>query len=381
MKSKFTTIIMFFIIIAIILAMGLFSLIAYQEIMGTETEIETAEFETSDFETDETQIGDTIDHNIEVPKIIENPLDSIEEVSSNNNKEEVNYDNVKINKYFYDQLDEYSKTIYKALESNKENMKTGTYQINLGSSFTDILSKPNGQEELGDYYQSAIEAYTYDNPDIFYLSPNKMYLNMETITEGRKKTYNVYINSGDEENYFSEDFSTKVQVEYAIEQVESVRKKILANKTGNNYQDIKMVHDYLVNNIEYDRSLSEKNIYDIYGALVNGKCVCEGYAKALKYLFDGLNIESTLVIGQGTNSDGDIENHAWNYVKLDDNWYAIDATWDDPIVIGGGTASDSSKYKYFLKGKSTFDVDHIASGTFTENGKVFKYPQLSYGEY
>ena len=59
-------------------------------------------------------------------------------------------------------------------------MKEGTYKINLGTSFSNILSKQNGQEELGKYYQSAIEAYTYDNPDVFYLSPNKMYLNIET---------------------------------------------------------------------------------------------------------------------------------------------------------------------------------------------------------
>ena len=39
----------------------------------------------------------------------------------------------------------------------------------------------NGQEILGQYYQSAIESYTYDNPDTFYLSPSKMFLNMETM--------------------------------------------------------------------------------------------------------------------------------------------------------------------------------------------------------
>ena len=375
MKSKFTYIIMFFITIFIIIGFGLFSVIIYQEITGEEEIAEAPKFQS-----DATQMADTIDHDIEVPKIIDNPLEKIEEVSSNN-VEQVNYDNIEINKYFYEQLDEYSKTFYKAFESNKENMKTGTYKINLGSSFTSVLSKEDGQDELGKYYQSAIEAYTYDNPDIFYLSPNKMYLNIETTTRGNNKSYNVYIDCGEEANYFTDEFSTQIEVEQAISKVEKVRNQILSKRIGNTYEDIKMVHDYLVNNIEYDSTISEKNIYNIYGALVNGKCVCEGYAKSLKYLLDGLNIESTLVIGQGINSQGNTENHAWNYVKLNNNWYAIDSTWDDPVVIGGGVASSSSKYKYFLKGRSVFEADHIASGRFTEDGKIFTYPELSYYEY
>ena len=109
----------------------------------------------------------TIDKDIKIPEIIENPFDEIkdgEESSSN-----VDYSNVSVDKYFYNQLEEPSQTIYKAFESNKENMKSGTYRVELGDSFSNILNNTNGQEELGRYYQSAIEAYTYDNPEIFYL--------------------------------------------------------------------------------------------------------------------------------------------------------------------------------------------------------------------
>ena len=60
-----------------------------------------------------------------------------------------------------------------------------------------------------------------------------------------------------------------------------------------------MVHDYLVNNVEYDTSISQSNIYDIYGALVNNVAVCEGYARAFKYIMDEMNIPCVLVIGQG----------------------------------------------------------------------------------
>ena len=140
---------------------------------------------------------------------------------------------------------------------------------------------------------------------------------------------------------------------------------------------MKVVHDYLVDNISYDSSISKSNIYNIYGALINKECVCEGYARAYKYILDELNIPCILVIGTATNGEGNTENHAWNYVKLNNSWYAVDTTWDDPIIIGGGILNKKSKYRYFLKGKETMDQDHITSGQFTENGKEFAYPNLS----
>lgn len=376
MKDKFTMLIMTFIVIAIFGVIGMFGVIIYNEI--NETDKSNALSEVAEFKTSSINTNDTVEKNIETPKIIEkNPLDELSKNNIENSENDVNYDNIVVNKYFYNQLESYSKTIYKAFESNKENMKEGTYKINLGTSFSNILSKQNGQEELGKYYQSAIEAYTYDNPDVFYLSPNKMYLNIETTTKGQNKTYNVYINNGEEANYLNEEFSNKQDINLALEKIEAIRKQIIHNKTGNDYEDIKMVHDYLVENIEYDTSLQEKNIYNIYGALINGKCVCEGYARAFKYLLDGLGIESTMVIGKGINSSGQSENHAWNYVKLENNWYAVDCTWDDPVIIGGGYIGNSSKYRYFLKGKEDMEKDHTTLGNFTQGGKEFEYPTLN----
>ena len=315
---------------------------------------------------------------LEVPEIVENPISSIER---NDNNINTDYSNVEVDNYFYNQLDEKSRIIYRAFESNKEQIKTGTYQIELGTSFSDILSQSNGQELLGEYYQSAIEAYTYDNAEVFYLSPRKMYLNIETTTRGGNSTYNVYINSGNEVNYLAEEFNSKEQIDQAISQIEQVKNQIIQNKTGNTYEDIKMVHDYLIDNISYDSSLSKANIYNIYGALVNRECVCEGYARAFKYLLDELNIPCVMVIGTGTNSQGETENHAWNYVQLNGNWYAVDTTWDDPVVIGGGTASEESRYKYFLVGAEFINQDHIPNGQFTEGGKTFSYPVLSNTNY
>ena len=374
--DKFTSVILFLLIIGIFAVIIVFSIIAIQEFSGEEKALAFIENpgNVSTVASDEK----TVEDDIEVPEIVENPISSIEK---NNNSTNTDYSNVQVDKYFYNQLEEKSRIIYRAFESNKEQLKTGTYQIELGTSFSDILSQSNGQEKLGEYYQSAIEAYTYDNPEIFYLSPKKMYLNIETTTRGGVSTYNVYINSGNEANYLTEEFNSKQAVDQAIMQIEQVKNQILQNKTGNTYEDVKLVHDYLVDNISYDSSLSKQNIYNIYGALVNRECVCEGYARAFKYLLDELDIPCVMVIGTATNSQGETENHAWNYVQLNGNWYAVDSTWDDPVVIGGGTASEESRYKYFLVGREVIDQDHSPSGQFTEGGKIFSYPNLNYESY
>ena len=382
MKDKFTTIVMGLVIISIIAILIVFGMMFFEEINSSvETDIENFQYTQ-----DSTDTSKTTDTDIETPQIVQkDPLDELQSASSGSSTEQTNtnvdYTNVNVNKYFYNQLNDYSKTIYKAFESNKENMKSGTYTVQLGNSFSDLLSQQNGSDLLGQYYQSAIEAYTYDNPDVFYLSPSKMYLNVETTTRGNSKTYNVFINSGNEANYLSEEFSSKQKVDEAINQIEQVRNEILQNRTGNTYDDIKMIHDYLVEHISYNTSLSRPYIYNIYGAMVQNLCVCEGYARSMKYLLDSINVECTMVIGKGTNSEGITENHAWNYVRLNNTWYAIDATWDDPQIQGGGTVPDSYKYKYFLKGSNEMNQDHTPNGQFTEGGQVFEYPTLSTSNY
>lgn len=370
MKSKFPTIIMNIIIILIMCVFILFGYIFFEEFVQLPTSVEPENFQTIISEN-----SNTIDTNIETPQIIENPLNDIEQSQENGQK--VDYSNVQVDKYFYNQLEDEAKTIYKALEANQENLKTGTYKIELGDTFSSVLSKANGQDELGRYYQSAIEAYTYDNPEVFYLSPNKMYLNIETTTTGNKSIYYVYINSGSESNYLIDEFSSEQQIDEAINKIEKVKQSLVAKKTGDTYQDIKMVHDYLVDNIEYDTTIAKANIYDVYGALINHVAVCEGYARSFKYIMDSMQIPCVLVIGKGTNSEGKTENHAWNYVQVEGTWYAIDTTWDDPVVSGGGKVSNESKYRYFLKGSNNFNRDHIPSGQFTPDGKVFEYPDIS----
>lgn len=371
MKSKITSFIMTIITILAIGILIFLGIIIYNKIGKTNVSDEVQEFVSNI-----TISSVNKNEDIKNPEVIENlssSLESIDEIENNGNTQ--------IDKYFYNQLDEYSKIIYNEMEQNKENMKTGTYEIDLGTKLSPLLSKSNGEELLGSCYQSAIESYTYDNPDVFYIDFSKLYLNIETTTKGNNTTYKVLINSGNDDNYLTDEFSSKERIDAALNEIEKIKTYFIQNKKSNTYENIKLIHDYVVESIEYEQTTSQSNIYDLYGALVNKKSVCEGYAKAFKYLMDNLGIPCTIVIGKATNSEENTENHAWNYVQIDGSWYAVDCTWDDPIIVGSGNISDSSKYRYFLKGENEISQTHMPNGQFTENGKVFTFPTLSTKNY
>ena len=368
MKNKFSSFLKFIFNILIIGSLLYLGYFAYNKYFKTDTESKVEKFVSNVVFENNTKENNTIQTSLELPDI------SKTNAKSNNVG---NTDSSTVDKYFYNQLDDYSKIIYNALLESKENMKTGTYQISLGSKISNLLNQENGNELLSNYYQSAIEAYTYDNPDVFYIDYSKLYLNIETTTVGNNKTYKLYLNSGNSTNYLTKEFQTKEQVNEAVAEMEKVKAYFINNKQASDYQNIKIVHDYLVDSIEYDQTTSEPNIYDIYGALHYKKCVCEGYARAFKYILDGLDIPCVLVSGVAKNSQGQNENHAWNYVQLNGSWYAIDCTWDDPVIVGGGILSNSSKYKYFLKGKNEMDKDHFPDGKISDGGKEFSYPNLN----
>ena len=286
------------------------------------------------------------------------------------------------NKYLYSQLGENGKIIYEKLYENKENLKTGTYTIQFGNTFYDILSQENGSDKLQEEYQTAIEAFTYDNPDVFYIDVTKMYINIETIQKIFSTKYNVYINSAKDPTYLLDGFTSKEQIDQCESQVIAVKNQILNQIAGkNDIEKMRYIHDYLVDTIEYDQTFGEKNIYNIYGALVSKTCVCEGYAKASQYLLNEAGLENIIIAGTATNSDGKTENHAWNYVNIDEKWYAIDTTWDDPIIVGGGKLTNTIRYRYFLKGSSTMNKNHFISTKFTSGGQDFEFPKLSITDY
>jgi len=368
---KFITLIVLIILIALI---GLVGLFIYEEFFEESSEPLTYKVDKIFTEEPDQEI------NIETEQIKTNisELVPIATKTDNNTNKLENESSI----FFYNQLNNNQKIIYDGLKQNKQYLKQGNYVISYGDVFKELLSQENGADILGDDYQAAIEAFTHDYVDLFYLDVNKMYLNIETSTKLWKTTYNVYISAAKDSNYLSEEFQSTGQIEKAIMEIDQQKNNILNNLKGTDYQNIIYIHDYLVNNIEYDSTYEKKGSYSIYGALVEKQCVCEGYAKAFKYLANSAGYECELMQGMATNSSGESENHAWNCIKINDNWYEVDVTWDDPIIIGGnGKVGNDIKYRYFLKGRNSIGKDHVLEYQFSENGKQFYYPQISAVDY
>ena len=368
MGSKFVSFILTVVVILLITCMAILGINIYKDL--SETKVEVGSYE---YIPDGTNVE--LKNTLETPKVVTNPLEGIESTYS---QTQVEYsDSNSIQNFFYEQLNEYSKIIYNGLENNKTNMITGTYKVEFGSKFSDVLKNDKGDEQLQQYYQAAIEAFMYDNPDVFYLDPTKMYLNIATTTYSTgEKAFQVYIDNGNKPNYLIDEFSSRDQVNNALLQVEQIKNQILNQRTGNTLNDIKMVHDYLIDTIEYDETISKENIYNMYGALINRVCVCEGYARAFKYILEDMGVPCILRVGTGTNAKGQTERHAWNYVQFGGKWYAVDVTWDDPVVMGNGRVSESEKTKYFMKTGAEFNSAHVPSNSFTEGGKEFQFPEI-----
>ena len=84
--------------------------------------------------------------------------------------------------------------------------------------------------------------------------------------------------------------------------------------------------------IKYDTLLSIINQHD----RIIREAVCDGYARAFQYLMGQAGLQCLLVRG---NAGG--EGHAWNVARINDAYYQVDVTWDDPVGM------DDPDYVYY----------------------------------
>ena len=301
----------------------------------------------------------------------------------NNQQPNENINISQIDHYYYNQLDDTSKIIYESLENNIENLKTGVYEINFGTQFNSIINQgEEGKTKLNSAFQSAWNAFTYDYVDIFYIDSSKLVLTTNTTTIGELSINEVVLSKAENASYLTEDVGTSEEVKNRVKYLEDIRTKISAQLNGyTEYEKIKFLHNWMIDKFTYDQSNSNPNAYNVYGAFSTRSVVCEGYSRAFKYILDGLGIESVIVSGTATNSAGVEEPHMWNYVRINEKWYAIDVTWDDPIIADGGTLTEEMRYKHFLKGSNEFLTNHKENGSVTENSTQFIFPVLEKENY
>ena len=145
---------------------------------------------------------------------------------------------------------------------------------------------------------------------------------------------------------------------------------IVGRETDNWMSDAlkaRQLHDWLLRHVQYEDEQNGETLLDPDNQLCSsvflsyelntrayevGESVCRGYAKAYKMLLSAAGIESYVVtaarIGGGLN-------HDWNLIRIGDQYYECDTTWDDNHNYWG---QYGTSYTHFLKSDAEMSALH-----------------------
>lgn len=204
-----------------------------------------------------------------------------------------------------------------------------------------------------------------ENPHIFHLETTQFtYTRIGPKIEIRAETI-----------YSDDEYQT---IYYRLlKKVESIMVKV--NSIVGEEKKVNFIHDYLADNIIYDfgalDAKSQREVHTIVGSLLNGACVCDGYARAFRLLCDQARISNVVVVGESIDEDGGGP-HAWNIVKIEDTTYQVDVTWNSNLSKNHSEIKDY----YYLRADSQFESTHIWDREFypaCEKDFTRKYPSIA----
>ena len=187
-------------------------------------------------------------------------------------------------------------------------------------------------------------ALNFDNPHLYYVDFNGIRI-MNTMLF----SLFIIVYNCDEDVQKSIDKKIKTVTDLALQAV-----------TGQSMKSAALtLHDWLVSKCTYGEcDLFPNASHSIIGAFLYSKCVCEGYAKAYKYLADLIKMRCIVVTGKGIHPDGTEGGHAWNIIKLNDDFYHVDVTFD--LLFAGKYCSRA----YFLLSTKEILHNHCMDESF-----------------
>lgn len=265
------------------------------------------------------------------------------------------YSNATTNEYYLEDNFNYVDNHIDTGIKNKEELINFIYfTLNSGTTHLERYIDINYAE-----YQNDIDNLTYNNGEGFkeiigilnnFVHPYNSSNNIK-LTYGGQYTLGITVN--------------KAYTEEEIKEINSIVDKVIENNITNSTptkEKIKIIHDYIIDNTEYDK-LKYENKEDTtyksntaYGVLIQGYGTCNGYADAMAIFLDKLNI-----INYKISND----EHIWNLVYIDGSWYHLDLTWDDPI-----SDMNVNRDTYFLI--TTETLEKLNDGTHNFNKTIYK---------
>lgn len=232
---------------------------------------------------------------------------------------------------YYGMLDRDMRTLYRQIYANALEMKT---------SFAPAV------EVTADKVKDVFEAVYNDHPELFWLETS---YSCKYLQSGKCIELTLRYNKASND------------LEESKKQFETAANKILteAKELSGDAEKEKYVHDTLIELVDYHAGTAMNQ--SAYSALVEGRSVCAGYARAFQYLMMELGIPCYYCTGYSG------EDHAWNIVKLDDDYYNVDVTWDD---------TNPSTCDYYNKTDADYAKTHIRTGLSVNlpacNGKKYR---------
>lgn len=211
-------------------------------------------------------------------------------------------------KYVYNTLDETSKKVYDELYEGiiemESTIKVSTLDDKVLSDVTECIAADHG--EL--FY---VDGYSYTKTGLIGES-------------GFKVAPNYTMKKSDRDAM--------------QERIDAVVNSWLSEIPGNasDYEKSKWVYETLINRVDYVANAPDNQ--NIISVFINGQTVCQGYSNAATYLFSKLGIQSFVVPGATETGL-----HAWNCVRLDNEYYLMDITWGNANY---GEYSDANKVSY-----------------------------------
>ncbi|WP_223067765.1 transglutaminase domain-containing protein [Paenibacillus caui] len=149
------------------------------------------------------------------------------------------------------------------------------------------------------------------------------------------------------------------QSAYVNQRVKEIAAEILTPGM-NAHEKVKAVHDFVVRDLKYDLSLRK---YTAYEGLATGEAVCQGYSLLTYKLLKEAGIHN--IIMEGTAGG---QPHAWNLVLLQNKWYHLDTTWDDPVP----NPDNVIDYSYYLLSDRQIRKDHAWSKSYPQADAVYR---------
>lgn len=239
-----------------------------------------------------------------------------------------------------------------------------SYYRQLLSAFSDRKSSASSSPLLTqDSFKAAVSAVNYDHPELFYVN----FQTQSFTHDFRGFTLQI--------GYLYPDAIVKLVRQKIEAQANEIIKAAEQYRSKPAYVQYRFLHNQLLQKVKYDFSAltnPQSNIeaYTVAGALNSHLAVCEGIAKAFKFLCDKLGLFCVLITGKSFFAQaGRQVDHAWNIVELEDGYAHIDVTWD----INASTLSQNNRYDYFCINDDDAQIDHTYTSILPCNSVSHNY--------